>query len=152
MPIDQYKNDELLDNPHVTETFRRKMKAVLSDLRGHGGQWYVTECYRTKARQRFLYAKGRSTPTLRKAGFTDAEIKVYRAEGALASGGRVTNVLNSKHCQGVACDVVPIINGKLDWGAPDEIWALVGSSAKAHGLTWGGTWKMRDMPHVELDI
>ena len=152
MAIDQHKNDGLLDDPHVNDTFARKMKAVLADLRGHGGQWYVTECYRPKERQRFLYSKGRSTATLRKAGFTDAEIKKYRADGALASSGRVTNVLTSMHTKGLACDVVPIINGKLDWGADADVWALVGSSAKAHGLTWGGSWKMRDMPHCELDV
>lgn len=152
MPIDQHHNDIMLDNPHVTETFRRKMKAVLADIRGHSGQWYVTCAYRSKAEQRFLYSKGRSTPKLREAGFTDDEIKAYRERGSTASGGRVTNVLDSKHCHGVACDVVPIINGKIEYDAPADVWALVGSSAKAHGLVWGGDWKMRDMPHCELDV
>jgi hypothetical protein len=154
--MNQYKNDTMLDDPHVNETFSRKMKAVLSDLRGHGGEWYVTCVYRSPAEQRYLYSKGRSTATLRKAGFTDDEIKQYRSRlyketGKNTIGSRVTTLLSSKHCKGIACDIVPVIDGGLRWDAEDKIWALVGSSAKAHGLTWGGTWKkFVDKPHVEL--
>ena len=153
MAIDQHKNDGLLDDPHVNDTFARKMKAVLADIRGHGGQWYVTECYRPKERQRFLYSKGRSTATLRKAGFTDDEIKRYRSQGSKASDSRVTTILTSMHCKGLACDIVPIVNGQLCWDAPSEMWTLIGSAAKAHGLVWGGSWKsFVDKPHVEMDI
>ena len=156
MAIDQHKNDIMLDNPHVNETFARKMKAVMADIRGHGGQWYVTCAYRSKAEQRYLYSKGRQTLTLRKAGFTDDEIKKHRARqlketGSTSIGSRVTNVLTSMHTKGRACDVVPIINGKIEYDAPADVWALVGSAAKAHELVWGGEWKMRDMPHCELD-
>lgn len=154
----QCHNDYLLDAPGVDDTFSRKMKAVLMDIRGRQigaflGQWYVTEVLRTKERQRFLYSKGRSYAVLRKAGFTVAEIKAYRSQNSKPTGSHVTNTLKSMHIKGVACDIVPIVNGELDWDVPDEVWAIVGRAARAHGLDWGGYWStFVDRPHVQLTL
>lgn len=64
-----------------------------------------------------------------------------------------TKLRRSKHnlTPARACDVVwwhPVKGWSWDGSLP---WHLVGSSAKAHGLTWGGNWKkLVDEPHLEL--
>lgn len=146
----QYKNDHMLDEPGVDPIFAHKMKAVMSDLRGHGA-WMITAVLRTKERQRYLYSMGRSAAELSEDGFDFKEVARFRKQGSKASGKRVTNTLKSKHIDGVACDVVPIVNGAPSWDVPAATWALVGSAAKAHGLTWGGSWtSFVDRPHVQL--
>lgn len=154
--MNQTANDYKLDEKGVSKTFARKMKAVLIDIRGRvigdfDGSWYVTEVLRTKEHQRFLYSKGRSAAVLKKAGFTTSEIKLYRSQNSKPTGSRVTNTLSSMHIKGLACDIVPIVNNKLCWDVPDEVWSIVGRAAKAHGLDWGGYWStFVDRPHVQL--
>lgn len=156
MVITQTANDYKLDAPGVNKKLARKVKAVLMDIRGRavdgiGGMWYVTEVLRTRERQRFLYSQGRSSSVLRKAGFTTEEIKKYRAVKSRATGDRVTNTLTSMHIAGLACDIVPVINGKLDWDVPEGLWEMLGRAARAHELEWGGDWKsFVDRPHVQL--
>lgn len=62
----------------------------------------------------------------------------------LALVGRGT--ARSMHCYGVAAD---IISAKDKWGAPVEFWLALGHHARELGLTWGGTWRKRDLPHVQ---
>lgn len=156
MAVNQYGNDYKLNEKGVNVVFSRKMKAVLSDIRGKeigdfDGQWYVTEVLRTNARQRFLYSKGRAVSTLKSRGFTTKEIQDYRNQGSSSTEPRVTNTLSSMHIKGIACDIVPIKNGAIWWNAPSEVWAIIGKAASAHGLEWGGNWKsFVDRPHVQL--
>lgn len=57
---------------------------------------------------------------------------------------------------GEAVDIVPFLNGKIDWSANNEfkvIAAHILATAKCLGvsITWGGLWKsLPDMPHYEL--
>ena len=127
MATNQYRGDGLLDAVGVDPIFAHKMKAVMSDLRGHGGKWLITQVLRTHKEQMAKYAQGRTKP-----------------------GPVVTWVTHSLHEDGIACDVVPLIDGVPRWDAPKELWALVGSAAKAHDLVWGGTWKKKDLPHVQF--
>lgn len=148
--MNQTKHDNLLNAPGVDPDFARKAKALLADIRSKGSQWYVFEALRTTARQRFLFAIGRGTGELRENGYSMDEIALYRKQGAKVALPQVTGILASPHLRGIAADIVPIINGNLTWDVPKELWSLIGSSARAHGLTWGGGWKSRDMPHVQL--
>lgn len=149
MPTNQFRNDALLDAAGVNTTLAAKVKAVLSDVRGHGKQVLITEVLRSADRQRFLYAKGRTDLQLKNRGYTPAAIAKARGEGAKATDHQVTWSLKSRHIEGEAADLVPVRNGQPDWG-DSETYALIGSSAKAHELDWGGTWKSKDMPHVQL--
>lgn len=148
--MNQYANDKLLDAPGMNPVFARKCKAVLADIRAKGGQWYVFEALRTNKRQRYLFAIGRSNAVLLARGYTSEEIAAYRKQGAKVSLPWVTQLLSSPHIKGIAADIVPIINGELTWDVPASMWALIGSSAKAHELTWGGNWKSVDQPHIQL--
>ncbi len=107
---------------------RRKVVAVCQDCSGHEGVpqgWCLLpfQGWRSSKEQERLYREGR------------------------------TKLLRSKHnlTPARACDVVwwhPEHGWSWDGGLP---WHLVGSSAKAHGLTWGGSWKtFKDEPHLEL--
>lgn len=135
----------------VNKVFAPKAQAVLNDVSGHGYDIRPTQVLRSRTEQRKLYAKGRTNAQLKKAGFTDDEISKYRKAKSLATDARVTNVLMSKHIEGTAMDVAFYDdNGKPIWNTEYEGWAIYGLACKAHKLTWGGTWKMKDLPHCEL--
>ena len=101
----------------------------------------VVEGVRTLARQRELYAQGRTKP-----------------------GKKVTWTLNSKHLEGKAVDLAPLINGAIDWADLskfDAIAKAMQDAAKEVGvpMRWGADWDMdgkprergeSDSPHFEL--
>ena len=48
---------------------------------------------------------------------------------------------------GFAADYAFVINGKVTWNGP---WDVFGKLAKQCGLEWGGGWKtFKDRPHVQ---
>lgn len=113
-----------------------KLAITLTDV-----DFMVVEGFRTKERQRVLYNQGRTT-----------------------DGPKVTWTMNSKHCQGLAVDLVPWVNGKIDWTAGknfDEINRAMTQAAHQLGfnIRWGADWdsdgKPRekgetDSPHFEM--
>ncbi len=107
---------------------RRKVEAVCRDCAFHEGVpagWRLLpfQGWRSAKEQERLYREGR------------------------------TKLLRSKHnlTPARACDVVWWHPGK-GWSWSLSLpWHLVASSAKAHGLLSGGTWrKFKDFPHLEL--
>ena len=126
----------------LTETFRRKLRAIFDDLEGHGLELSVVEGFRSVKRQQWLYAQGR----------TRSGPIVTQKDGI---------VRKSNHQSGNAADVIFVdASGHRYWpplhiedgmGLSPE-WDLLSRSAKAHEVTWGGLWKMRDTPHLELTI
>jgi peptidoglycan LD-endopeptidase CwlK len=101
----------------------------------------VVEGLRTAARQAELYAQGRTKP-----------------------GKVVTWTLKSKHLDGLAVDLAPIVNGKIDWNDLakfDVIYRamMLAASENALAIRYGGDWdgdgKLRekgetDSPHFEI--
>lgn len=84
----------------------------------------ITEGLRTRARQAELFASGAS------------------------------QTMNSRHLTGHAIDVAAYVQGiRWDWPLYEKIAnAFEGASKKLDiPITWGGSWKMRDGPHFELD-
>lgn len=147
------QNDALLDDPRVHPVAREKFKAVLRDVRGYGLPLMVWEVFRTRGRQRMYYAQGRSDELLIAVGFTLEEIAAYRRVGYTPEKPRITNsTLPRFHGKGLAMDCCWCVNGKPTWNVPEEWWRKYGSAARAHGLVWGGDWKIRDMAHVELRL
>jgi len=64
-------------------------------------------------------------------------------------------IKKSKHQTGKAIDIVCYKDGEITWSA--DIFTKVAEhiihTAAIHynvKLTWGGTWRMRDLPHFEL--
>lgn len=75
-------------------------------------------------------------------------------QGRTTEGNIVTNAKRpSFHSNKVALafDVVPFVNGKIDWDAHKE-YQIIGEEGVKLGLTWGGNWKsISDKPHFQLD-
>ncbi|MEK9722056.1 MAG: M15 family metallopeptidase [Rhodospirillaceae bacterium] len=67
-------------------------------------------------------------------------------------------VARSKHCDGLAIDIVPYTvwdahgPDKLNWDAGDPVWQKLGALGEAAGCRWGGRWKHghTDLGHFEL--
>lgn len=119
----------------------RLVMVVHRALELSGVEFMVVEGLRTKQRQQQLYAQGRTT-----------------------KGQIVTWTLNSKHIDGLAVDLAPVVNGKIDWSDTkkfDEIaraMFLAAAETKTP-LRWGADWnrngvarerKETDSPHFEL--
>jgi peptidoglycan L-alanyl-D-glutamate endopeptidase CwlK len=95
---------------------------------------------------------------------TTTEQKALYAQGRTAKGSIVTNadgVKNKSNHQaksdgyGHAVDLCPYVNGSLDWNTESNFKILsahVLATAKCLGInvSWGGTWKFKDLPHFEL--
>lgn len=74
--------------------------------------------------------------------------KLY-AKGRTALGSIITKARGgcSNHNFGLAIDIVPIENGKLNWETNN--WDIIGRIGESRGLEWGGRWKFFDRPHFQ---
>lgn len=62
----------------------------------------------------------------------------------------VSWVSRSKHCDGDAIDLCPIILlGMKFWAPASPLWQKLGEIGEGIGLRWGGRWKVKDMCHFE---
>ena len=101
----------------------------------------VVEGLRSKQRQAQLYAQGRTT-----------------------AGKIVTWTLKSKHIDGLAVDLAPFADGKIDWSDSKKFDAIAKAMFKAAAelgvkIRWGKDWNANgiigergevDSPHFEL--
>jgi len=76
-----------------------------------------------------------------------------RQRALVAAGASWT--MNSRHLTGHAIDVAPYIGGTIRWDWP-PFFKIAEAFKKAAAeldipIVWGGDWKVRDGPHVELD-
>lgn len=98
--------------------FQELYKAGIRDV-------FVTETYRSQARQKYLYAQGRTRPGL-----------------------IVTWTLNSNHASRRAWDIAVAPPKNL---YDVTTLARAGAIARKLGITWGGDWKgTPDRPHFEV--
>lgn len=121
-------------NPTLVSIVRRAAKRLPFSL-------FVVEGLRTKERQEQLYAQGRTKP-----------------------GPKVTWTMKSKHLDGRAVDLAPLIDGAIDWKDLkkfDQISAAMIEAGKEVGVLvrWGADWDMdglprergeSDSPHFEI--
>lgn len=108
--------------------FRAAVERMLAEMRAAGFKPVVYESLRTNERQAWLHGFGRTWDDGR---------------------GKVTQVATAEygwHLYGLAVDIVC---AKTGWDDPKFFRAL-GAAAKDEGLEWGGSWPMRDMPHVQF--
>lgn len=94
--------------------FRDKMFLLIAKCKAKGIQIEVVESFRTSTKQAEYFGMGR---------------KYTRSAGG-----------NSKHQYGLACDVVPIVNGKPVW-ENKALWRKIGVEGEKLGLRWGGRWR-----------
>lgn len=109
---------------------------------------------RTRREQEYLYAMGRTTEELLRAGVTSVEGK--------PNAKKVTWTLQTLHMPqesgyGHAVDLAPFSGGKIVWEPErlfDQIAGVMLSAARELEipLEWGGHWapQKRDKPHFQL--
>lgn len=110
------------------ETYKRAV-ALVERAAAAGIPIKVIETHRTRERQAWLYASGRTR-----------------------EGQRVTNARPGYtwHEYGRAFDVVILDGqGKAWWGAPVDRWDRLGKIGEDLGLEWGGRFRFRDLGHFQ---
>jgi peptidoglycan L-alanyl-D-glutamate endopeptidase CwlK len=141
---------EKLNDPNVHPTARLLFLRVLDELVSLGYNPVVVEVYRSAARQRMLYAQGRTDKQLIAKGYTQNEIQQYRKAGYTADKRVVSYTLHSMHSKGRAMDIAWLVNGTVTYNVPNGWWDMYGAIARKHGLIWGGDWStLKDKPHIE---
>lgn len=109
----------------LTPDMRVRAESFLQTLVSKGFHSIVTETWRSKERQEYLYSLGRTRP-----------------------GRIVTWTLNSYHMTGEAFDIAFMIGSQLTY---EGDWEAVGHIGEEHGLTWGGRWPTPDKPHFQFN-
>lgn len=107
----------------------------------------VTETYRPKERQYYLYGQGRSVSTCVGAGMPKSYAQKY-ARG----GSKVTWTLNSIHIKRCAVDLIPQRNGQAIWNSNDKETKQIISIMESVGFEAGANWtNSPDSPHFQVD-
>lgn len=96
----------------------------LAECKKQGVNIFITETYRSQARQEWLYAQGRTR-----------------------SGQVVTWTKKSNHTGRMAWDIAVSPPGKL---YDSSVISKAGKIADKLGIEWGGNWKTPDMPHFQI--
>ena len=136
---------------------RERVEKMLHFLDQEKIPYRVIETKRSESIQRAFYAQGREPL---------AVVNIKRRAAGLAeinesdNKRKITWTLKSKHIDGRAADIVPVIDGKIPWSiTTKEIAAAymrIGMAGEAAGLSWGGRWTPldkfgigKDAPHFE---
>jgi peptidoglycan L-alanyl-D-glutamate endopeptidase CwlK len=106
----------------LREGARSACKAFLSACESAGLDVFITETYRSQARQDELYAQGRTAP-----------------------GQIVTWTRTSNHTGRQAWDISFRSTGYSDRSKFER----AGKIGQALGIEWGGSWKKKDLPHYQ---
>lgn len=115
--------------------FRRKLEAILEDMRAASYDPIVYETLRTSERQQFLYGFGRE--------YDDGRGIVTHSQDADETW----------HAFGTAADVIS--RSKL-WNAPEEFWKKLHQLVRQHGCISGADWDNDgimddwDKPHIQF--
>lgn len=110
----------------LLEVAQKACRLFLEECEKEGLNVCITETYRSQERQNYLYAQGRTR------------------EGKI-----VTWTKKSRHTSKLAWDICKNVKGQEY--SDNTFFMKCGAIAKKLGITWGGTWKERDLPHFEVD-
>lgn len=114
-----------------------KITRVFDEMEAAGCIVFVVEGVRSDVRQRDLYALGRTKP---------GQVVTYKDGVKFKSRHQPQN-----DGWGYAVDVAFVPDTqRTDPFSREWPWEELGLKAEAHGLLWGGRWKMADLPHLEL--
>lgn len=113
----------------LNQEFRGRLERWLDAVRGAGLSVMVLETHRTRERQEYLYAQGRTRP-----------------------GNVVTWTLNSLHRFGLAADVVPTPGGQISWSIPDYQRMHAAADPGMYGLELirNDRGQVLEWPHLQI--
>ena len=122
-----FRDVELCETP-----FRSLALELCEEISAQGLPFKVWETLRATTTQRAYYAKGRTSP-----------------------GTKITNARPgfSPHEWGFAMDLVLNIPKINPWDTSIDMmgyWNRMGELAESKGLEWGGRWRFKDYPHIQL--
>ena len=103
---------------------RQACELFMTKCKAAGLDIFITETYRTQERQNYLYAQGRTR-----------------------AGQIVTWTKNSRHTSRMAWDIA--CNGGILYNL--TVLAKAGEIAAGLDIIWGGTWKVQDKTHFEIN-
>jgi hypothetical protein len=139
-------------HPELAQRMDRVLKAC-------GGRLVMLSGHRAPAEQARLYEKGRRV--VWSADWRPiSELIIDRAK-IVTNARPMSSAHNYGPSRAVDCVLDPALvvvrerKGRPDlWetGTPEAraAWDAYGEAVRAEGLVWGGSWKMRDLPHAEL--
>jgi len=137
--------------------------AVQATIKRLSFEVLITSTLRTFEEQSMLFRQGRKFSAIQTKA-EELEFKWHRGDladvllGVPAQYGNriVTNAGpgQSLHNYGLACDCVPMRNGKPVWGNTDtediRLWQEYGCAAVLCGLEWAGNWtRFKEFPHIQ---
>ena len=137
---------------------RPQVKQFLHELDSLGIAYKVLETRRTVETQEAYYAQGRYPLEVVNAKRKRAGLYLITEK---ENKNKITWTMKSKHLDGLAIDIVPVIGGKIPWAITDAkvaaAWLRMGEIGEKCGLLWGGRWTPtdkfgcgRDCPHYEV--
>jgi peptidoglycan L-alanyl-D-glutamate endopeptidase CwlK len=143
----------------LKESARIALEKFEALLKYAGLRYKVLETYRSLEVQQAYYAQGRQSLIVVNS------LRAHAGLYALTETENQRTITNcdgittkSKHQEGRAVDVVPIVNGRIPWDtvAHKDLWLQFGNLGKEAGFSWGGDWGKTatklgwDCPHYEI--
>ena len=131
----------------LSQEMQKVVKRFLNQLQKEGIQIHILETYRHPKVQEALYIQGRQRLSLVN--------QVRKEAGLLPIGIKENKIITfaqgekSAHVRGLAIDIIPIVDGRRCYGNA-ILWEKIGKIGEQCGLTWGGRWRQKDLPHFEL--
>jgi peptidoglycan LD-endopeptidase CwlK len=130
---------------------RIMLELALADIRKQGVNPLVTETYRSKERQNYLYCQGRTIAECTTKGISSPFAKAY----CNPSVGKKTWTLDSIHIQRKAVDVVPqrMVKGKMTaiYNTKDPQTQIIIKTMQKYGFESGANWSTTpDSPHFQV--
>ena len=136
------KTDQIRDEKKLNRLVRVQLELAIEDLKRQGVNPLIVETLRTRERQKFLFAQGRSEEQCRAMGIPEE----YARTGKI-----VTSTLNSIHITGCAVDVVPLRVGKAIWNRHDKDTHKIIVTMAKYGFECGANWtRFSDSPHYQV--
>ena len=139
---------------------RALFEKYITALDKHSLRYSVQETLRTAEVHAAYWAQGRES--LEEINRRRAVAGLYPL-GADEAKKIVTRAQHSLHQDGLAADIVPVLEGgKIPWAITAEnagLWLVFGRLGQEAGLEWGGAWAPLDKygigwdaPHYQLKI
>jgi hypothetical protein len=147
------------DINNLSEPFKTKFKAFLSDCKAAGMDVRIGEGKREPLTQLLYFLQGRLGSFVgENKALVDEYHELRKRVGLFpvstgdSLGKKITWTLKSNHFDGNAADVLVFSNGIVNWWPDEAVWEKIAQLAEKNGLSSGHRWPApkKDSPHIEL--